>query len=132
MRLLRRKEGCMILSRRRYMGGTNMDKYLIKTVTLDSAHESDSIGNPVYWSQFLELPLVSDSSDRNLYMVVFEGNQASVNYRTDFEVFYRDSSSIICLDVRNNRSNLNDKYLTNRSSWASVGTVIKVYKITAV
>ena len=122
----------MILSRRRYMGGTNMDKYLIKTVTLDSAHESDSIGNPVYWSQFLELPLVSDSSDRNLYMVVFEGNQASVNYRTDFEVFYRDSSSIICLDVRNNRSNLNDKYLTNRSSWASVGTVIKVYKITAV
>lgn len=117
---------------RRYMGGMNMDKYLIKTVTLDSAHESDSIGNPVYWSQFLELPLVSDSSDRNLYMVVFEGNQASVNYRTDFEVFYRGSSSIICLDVRNNRSNLNNQYLTNRSSWASVGTVIKVYKIPAV
>lgn len=117
---------------RRYMGGMNMDKYLIKTVTLDSAHESDSIGNPVYWSQFLELPLVSDSSDRNLYMVVFEGNQASVNYRTDFEVFYRSSSSIICLDVRNNRSNLNEKYLTNRSSWASVGTVINVYKIPAV
>ena len=117
---------------RRYMGGMNMDKYLIKTVTLDSAHESDSIGNPVYWSQFLELPLVSDSSDMNLYMVVFEGNQASVNYRTDFEVFYRGSSSIICLDVRNNRSNLSDKYLTNRSSWASVGTVIKVYKIPAV
>ena len=109
-----------------------MDKYLIKTVTLDSAHESDSIGNPVYWSQFLELPLVSDSSDRNLYMVVFEGNQASVVYRVDFEVFYRGSSSIICLDVRNNRSNSNDQYKTNRSSWASIGTVIKVYKIPAV
>ena len=117
---------------RRYMGGMNMDKYLIKTVTLDSAHESDSIGNPVYWSQFLELPLVSDSSDMNLYMVVFEGNQASVVYRVDFEVFYRGSSSIICLDVRNNRSNSNDQYKTNRSSWASIGTVIKVYKIPAV
>lgn len=109
-----------------------MDKYLIKTVTLDSAHESDSIGNPVYWSQFLELPLVSDSSDRNLYIVVFEGNQAYLNYRTDFEMFYRDSSSIICYDERNNRSNRNIAYLTNRSSWASVGTVIKVYKIPAV
>ena len=109
-----------------------MDKYLIKTVTLDSAHESDSIGNPVYWSQFLELPLVSDSSDRNLYMVVFEGNQADVNYRTDFEVFSRGSSSIICYDVRNNRSNSDNRYVTYRSSWASVGTVIKVYKIPAV
>lgn len=116
---------------RRYMGGMNMDKYLIKTVTLDSAHESDSNGNPVYWSQFLELPLVSDSSDRNLYMVVFGGNQAS-NFRTDFEVFFRNSSSIACFDVRNNRSNFNNQYLTNRSSWASVGTVIKVYKIPAV
>ena len=105
-----------------------MDKYLIKTVTLDSAHESDSIGNPVYWSQFLELPLVSDSSDMNLYIVVFEGNQAYVNYRTDFEVFARGSSSIFCLDVRNNRSNSHGIYETNRSSWASVGTVIKVYK----
>ena len=109
-----------------------MDKYLIKTVTLDSAHESDSIGNPVYWSQFLELPLVSDSSDMNLYMVVFEGNQANVKYRVDFGVFFRDSSSIFCLDVRNNRSNSNGQYSTNRSSWASVGTMIKVYKIPAV
>lgn len=119
---------------RRYMGGMNMDKYLIKTVTLDSAHESDSIGNPVYWSRFLELPLVSDSSDMNLYMVVFEGNQASVKYRADFEVFFRNSSSIACFDVRNNRENLGtgNQYSTNRSSWASVGTVIKVYKIPAV
>ena len=109
-----------------------MDKYLIKTVTLDSAHESDSIGNPVYWSKFLELPLVSDSSDRNLYMVVFEGNQASVNYRTDFEVFYRGSSSIFCFDARNNRGNNIIQYNFNRSSWASIGTVIKVYKIPAV
>ena len=105
---------------------------LIKTVTLDSAHESDSIGNPVYWSQFLELPLVSDSSDRNLYIVVFEGNQASLNYRADFEVFFRNSSSIACYDTRNNRSNLITTYQTNRSSWASVGTVIKVYKIPSV
>ena len=109
-----------------------MDKCLIKTVTLDSAHESDSIGNPVYWSQFLGLPLVSDSSDRNLYIVVFEGNQASLNYRADFEIFFIDSSSITCYDVRNNRSNRNSTYQINRSSWASVGTVIKVYKIPAV
>ena len=109
-----------------------MDKYLIKTVTLDSAHESDSIGNPVYWSQFLELPLVSDSSDMNLYIVVFEGNQAKVEFRTDFEVFSRGYSSIICWDVRSNRRNSNNGYVTYRSSWASVGTVIKIYKIPAV
>ena len=115
------------------MGGTNMDKYLIKTVTLDSAHESDSIGNPVYWSQFLELPLVSDSSDMNLYLVVFEGNQAYINYRADFELFYMNGAgNMACLDVRNNRSSYLQSYATSRSSYASIGTVIKVYKIPAV
>ena len=109
-----------------------MDKYLIKTVILDTSHESDNIGNPIYWSQFLKLALLSDASDRNIYMVVFEGNQATLNYRVDFEVFFRDTSSIRCLDTRNNRINTTASYAENRSSWASAGTVIKVYKIPAV
>ena len=112
-----------------------MDKYLIKTVTLDSAHESDSIGNPVYWSQFLELPLVSDTSDRNIYVAVFEGNQASyANYKIDFAFYFRNGIGIeiACFSVRNNRDDGMSQYSTARSLWASIGTVIKVYKIPAV
>lgn len=102
---------------------------LYKTVTLSEAHTSDSIGNPVYWASFLELPLVNDSTDTCIYIVVFNGNTANQNYRTDFEVFYRQGSTIKAIDVRNNRSNVYTSYVTNRSSWASAGTVIKVYKI---
>ena len=120
---------------RRYMGGMNMDKYLIKTVTLDSAHESDALGNPYYWSNFLELPLVSDTSDRNIYVAVFEGNQTSyANYKTDFAFYFRNGNGIgiTCFSVRNNRSDGMSQYTTARSLWASIGTVIKVYKIPAV
>lgn len=108
-------------------GGGNTQLY--KTVTLSEAHTSDSIGNPVYWASFLELPLVSDTTDTNVYIVVFNGNTANQSYRTDFEVFFRQGSTIKVFDVRNSRSNGNTTYATNRSSWASAGTVIKVYKI---
>lgn len=106
-------------------GGTQ----LYKTVTLTDAHTSDAKGNPVYWASFLELPLVGDSSDTSIYLVVFNGNTASQNYRVDFEVFYRQGSTIKVTDVRNKRSNVSNSYATNRSSWASAGTVINVYKI---
>lgn len=105
---------------------------LYKTVTLTNAHTTDSIGNPVYWASYLGLPLVSDSTDTNIYFVVFNGNTASQNYRTDFEVFYRQGGSIRCIDVRNSRSNVmtgNNGYATSRSSWASTGTVINVYRL---
>lgn len=108
-------------------GGSNTQLY--KTVTLSENHTSDSIGNPVYWASFLELPLVNDSTDTCIYIVVFNGNTANQNYRTDFEVFYRQGSAIKVVDVRNSRSNVLTSYATNRSSWASAGTVIKVYKI---
>ena len=108
-------------------GGGNTQLY--KTVTLAEAHTSDSIGNPVYWASYLELPLVNDSTDTCIYIVVFNGNTANQNYRTDFEVFYRQGSAIKVVDVRNSRSNVLTSYATNRSSWASAGTVIKVYKI---
>lgn len=122
------------LIRRRIMGGMSMDKYLIKTVTLDSSHESDFTGNPVYWSQFLELPLLSDTSDRNLYMVVFEGNQATLSYRGDFEIFFRQTTDLQVKSIgfRNNRTSMTSAYSTSWSFWASAGTVIKVYKIPAV
>lgn len=102
---------------------------LYKTVTLTENHTSDAVGNPPYWVSFLELPLVSDTSDTYIYIVVFNGNTANQSYRVDFEVFYRQGSTMKVLDVRNNRSNSSTSYATNRSSWASVGTVINVYRI---
>ena len=108
----------------------NMDNYLIKTVTLAEAHESDSIGNPVYWASYLELPIVNDTTDTNIYLVSFEDNAATANYREDFIIYYRTSSAIKALDARNGRSNSSaTAYQTSRSSWASIGTKISVYKI---
>ena len=135
MRLLRRKEGCMnSLFIRRYMGGMNMDKYLIKTVTLDSAHEADDIGNPSYWSTFLDIPVRTDSTDRNFYICVFENNNAATtNYRIDVAMYYRDgSNNVACVYIRNNRSTVSSDMSTKISLYASIGTVIKVYKIPAV
>lgn len=111
-----------------------MDKYLIKTVTLDSAHESDNIGNPSYWSTFLEIPVVTDNTDRNFYLCVFENNNASTqNYRVDVAMYYRNgSNNVACAYIRNNRGTVNSNMSTQTSLYASVGTVIKVYKIPAV
>ena len=111
-----------------------MDKYLIKTVTLDSAHEADNIGNPSYWSTFLEIPVVSDDTDRNYYLCVFENNNASTqNYRVDVAMYYRNiSNNVYCVYIRNNRGTVSLSMSTMTSLYASVGTVIKVYKIPAV
>lgn len=109
-------------------GGGGLQPY--KTITLAESHESDSIGNPVYWAQYLELPIAGSTPDSTLYVVVFEGNNARSTYRTDFEVFYYASSKHkYCLDVRNSRTNIkSESFSTNRSSWASTGTVIKCYR----
>jgi len=108
-------------------GGGGSQPY--KTITLADSHESDSKGNPSYWANYLGLPLLSDSSDRNLYIIVFEGNQATANYRVDFALYFRYSSTIGCLSIRNNRTNYMSQYGTSRSLWASTGTVLKAYEI---
>lgn len=111
--------------------GGGMQPY--KTMTLAESHESDSKGNPIYWANYLGLPLLSDSSNRNLYIVVFEGNQAAnTSYKVDFALYFRYSSTIGCLSVRNNRSNNMSQYGTARSLWASTGTILKAYEIPAI
>ena len=109
----------------------NSDMKPYKTVVLDSAHEADNIANPSYWSTFLEIPVVSDNTDRNLYLVVFEGNTASTqNYRVDFAMYYRNgSNNVMCSYIRNNRGTTGASMSTMTSLYASVGTVIKCYKI---
>ena len=111
-----------------------MDKYLIKTVTLDSAHEADNIGNPSYWSTFLDIPVRTDSTDRNFYICVFENNNAATqNYRVDVAMYYRNgSNNVACVYIRNNRGAVSQSMSNMTSLYASIGTVIKVYKIPAV
>ena len=121
-----------LLNRRRYMGGMNMDNYLIKTVTLAENHTSDSTGNPNYWANYMDLPLYSDNTDRNIYIVVFDGNTATQNYRVDFIMYYRDGSgNIQAFLVRNNRKTSFYSYSTQYSLYATQGTTVKVYKIPA-
>ena len=118
--------------RRRYMGGMNMDNYLIKTVTLAENHTSDSTGNPTYWANYMDLPLYSDNTDRNIYIVVFDGNTATQNYRVDFIMYYRDGSgNMKATYVRNNRETTANTYNTNISLYATQGTTVKAYRIPA-
>ena len=116
--------------RRRYMGGMNMDNYLIKTVTLADNHTTDGTGNPVYWASYMDLPLYSDNTDKNIYLVVFENNTATQNYRADFIMYFRDSSGNMKLTyVRNNRGTTSNTYSSAISLYATQGTTVKVYRI---
>lgn len=98
----------------------------LKEVTLEESYSSDNAG--LHWAEFLELPLLNDTSDMNLYLIVFEGNEATLIYRTDFELIFRNGDGTITgYDVRSNRTNVSN--LQGRTSHVSAGTVIKVYKI---
>jgi len=107
---------------------------LIKTVTLDSSHEEDSIGNAVYWSTFLEIPVVTDKTDRNLYLCVFENNNAATaNYKVDFLLYYiNGNNGVSCAYIRNNRKTYGNNMADAISLHASINTVINVYKIPSI
>lgn len=109
-------------------GDEDMQPY--KTVTLEEDHTSDSIGNPVYWANFLSLPLLSDVSDENIYIVVFSNNTATLSCRADIIFYYSNGTSVKAMGIRNNRNTShNTAYNPNYSYYASSGTTIDVYAL---
>ncbi len=117
-----------ILLREKEEGDEDMQPY--KTVTLQENHTSDSIGNPVYWADFLSLPLLSDVSDKNFYIVVFNNNTATMGYRADIILYYNSGTSVKAMGIRNNRTVSHSvAYSTNLSYYASSGTTIDVYAL---
>lgn len=106
------------------------DMTLYKTITLQEDHTSDSTGNAVYWANFLDIPLLNNTSDKTFYVAVFNNNTATLNYRADLILYYIVGTSVKAIGMRNGRSNTNTTaYSTSVSYYASVGTTIKVYAL---
>lgn len=119
-----------LMTRRRELMGllTEIETMkLIKTITLTESYESDSNGNAQNFRSMLFGEYLTEPN--NLYVAVFENNNArNQAYKTDvmFTLVINGNYSK-SLYVRNNFSSVQDQFGTNYSSWASEGTIIKVY-----
>lgn len=105
----------------------NIPISLWKTVTLTENHTSDSVGNPIYWHDYLGI----DDEANYIYVCVFTNNTASANYRASCIAYFAKSGAIspMHINFRNSYTNVATNYASNRSLYASAGTVINVYRI---
>ena len=110
--------------------GSGGDIELWKTVTLEEAHESAGIANPVYWGQFLEITTQEDFGGA-LYLALFIGNTGTVkpDFNADLLIYLQYGGEIKSINARGGYASAGLSMATSRSLHASEGTVIKIYKI---
>lgn len=103
----------------------------VKDYTVSESWENDAQGNPVTIFQALGLSTDDLSDLSQFYLMIFKNNQASnTTYKCDYMIRTKNSS-VAGYVVRENKSAIRN-FVTNTSAWASIGTVIKVYKVTYV
>lgn len=90
-----------------------------KTVTLEEDHTRDAVGLVSYWGTFLEIPEDADY----MYFADFANNSASGTTKCDF-IWWKGTATI---SARGGYANISGA--TVRSCYATMGTVIKIYKI---
>ena len=104
---------------------------LISTYTLEESWENDTLGNPVTIINTL-LPNLNSYSPQYIFLLVFKNNNATNNnYKVDYILTANvsaDSSSKGGFTVRNNYTSSRQNN-TATSSWASIGTIVNIYKI---
>ena len=92
---------------------------LWKTVTLEEDHTRDAVGLVSYWGTFLGVP---DDAD-NTYFADFTNNSAIGVTKCDF-IWWKGTTTI---SARGNYGNISGA--TARSCYATIGTVINIYKL---
>lgn len=102
---------------------------IVKQFTLQESWENDTIGNVNTECETILSDLIAEETLENIWVVVYEGNTALINYRADYmAVAGKAGNYTVLASVRNNRTNRGGGG-TSRSFYASVGTVIKVYQL---
>lgn len=92
---------------------------LWKTVTLEEDHIKDNVGLVSYWGSFLGIP---DDAD-NTYFADFANNSAEGVTKCDF-IWWKGTTTI---SARGNYGNISGAIA--RSCYATIGTVINIYKM---
>lgn len=104
---------------------------LISTYTLEESWENDTLGNPVTIINTL-LPNLSSYSPQYIFLLVFKNNNATnKNYKVDYILTANvaaDNNSKGGFTVRNNYT-ASRQNNTATSSWASIGTIVNIYKL---
>ena len=116
-----------------YGGGSSLFTVeKIKTYTVEESWENDAKGNPVAIQNALEINISELTNCSESFLCIFKNNNATnANYRADFIQYAKDSSvnHYGSYSVRGNVSTARGASSTNMSLWASIGTIIDVYKV---
>lgn len=96
-----------------------------KTVVLNQDYLDINTYTDVWWINYLGMPSYSDSSDTNIYIACFNGNNAQ-QYKADFVMCYAEKHKIT---QRNGRSQSPIVVDHEYTILATAGTIIKIYKI---
>lgn len=105
--------------------GQGGDSTLWKTVTLAEVHGTPSIGNPVYWDEYLGITEQDDLADY-IYVAVFVDNQWNDAYRTCM-LCYTTQEGLKFVGIR--QASIINNYSTEYYCYATQGTVINIYKL---
>lgn len=115
------------------VGLNNNTLQLVQSYTLQESWENDSLGNSFTVINTL-LPNLSSYSAQYLFVIEFKNNQTQ---KTDYKVDYivtgnfgttASTSERDGFTIRNNYS-VRRPNAKSTSTWASIGTVISIYKI---
>ena len=109
----------------------NIKVDFIKSYVVQESWENDTKGNPITIFSALGLS-TDDLSAAQVYVMLFKNNNVSNTiYKCDY--IYRakntNNRELGSYVVRNNKSAYRE-FSSDISTWASIGTVIEVYKIT--
>lgn len=109
------------------MGNSSMMRF-IQSYVVPTSWENDTLGNPVSIVNTL-IPDRDDNDWSVVYWLLFDGNNAAnALYKADGILWIGFDSQAHGYTIRNNKT----AYRNNSegtSSWASAGTVIKIYAI---
>ena len=105
----------------------NIPMVLFKTVTLAEDHKTDAVGNPIYWHDYLGI----DDEANYIYVCVFTNNTATASYRASCIAYFAKTGGVspMHINYRNSYTAVATNYVSNRSLYATAGTVINVYRI---
>ena len=95
--------------------------------TLSESWENNTTGNTLNFAQVF--CNYDDTTDFHPHVCFITNNTATQNYRADYVLYQRQSSSsVICLNFRNNWTSPNVGAASSRSFWISAGAKITVIR----
>lgn len=114
-----------------YNGGNSLFTVeKIKTYTVEESWENDANGNSVAIFTTLGLDRNDLTNCSETFLCIFKNNLSN-QYKCDFIQYSKDAiaSSNGAYACRNNYTSMRSANSTSTSVWASIGTIIDVYKV---